>query len=269
MEEINGNKLPRTPQEAIEQRNGHANGEAEQRQIEDHATGYYYWASSLTRQVELGKITRDQADRMIGQVLTRRDLQAENEYIEGRIDPLTRLPKRQELEKTLQELIENEEPFSVLMLDVDFFKKFNDKYGHLAGDQVLMQFGLRLENSIRQAQIHMPEGVRKPTERDKKPDLAVRYGGEEFAVVLRGNLTDEDLENTAGRIRNSIIGAEYLITNNEGKQQQVSVTASIGGVRYNKTKHSGIKEVIQGADRMMYIAKNTGRDKVVIREKVA
>lgn len=127
--------------------------------------------------------------------------------------------------------------FHILMLDIDFFKKINDTYGHLAGDTVLIKISKTIEQNIRST------------------DILCRYGGEEF-IVLLNNLTDNDAINTAQNIRNEIKKIKFNENNIE-----FYVTVSIGIAKYKESFSS--KEVISIADKALYEAKKSGRDRVI------
>ncbi|WP_027309197.1 GGDEF domain-containing protein [Caloramator sp. ALD01] len=128
-------------------------------------------------------------------------------------------------------------PMSIIMCDIDFFKKVNDAYGHLAGDEVLKQFASILQQSIR------------------KNDWVARYGGEEFLVVLNGADKDKAVE-IAERIRKKV--EEAVIEYNDFN---IKITSSFGV--YEVSGESNYIDVIEKADKNLYTAKNTGRNKVV------
>jgi len=152
----------------------------------------------------------------------------------ARIDQLTGLWNRRHLEERIQVEIGRHSryggTFSVIILDLDFFKAFNDSYGHLAGDRLLKQLGTIMKDAIRTT------------------DEAFRYGGDEFAILLP-QTTLRDAYEVAERVRDRITS--------EIKVDDVSVTASFGlaswpvdGVRIN--------EVISAADIALYYAKQSG-----------
>jgi diguanylate cyclase (GGDEF)-like protein len=125
-------------------------------------------------------------------------------------------------------------PFSVLMLDVDHFKKFNDEHGHQAGDEVLARFGAVLGDTIRPY------------------DCAARYGGEEFLVMLSAT-SEDDAVTVAQRICERVRAEPFT----SGR-----VTASIGVAEY--PAHGETADAIIGcADEALYRAKRAGRDRVV------
>lgn len=135
--------------------------------------------------------------------------------------------------------IKNNEPISILMLDVDYFKKINDNFGHIAGDFVLKEFTNCLEKCIR-----------------KKRDWIARYGGEEFLVCIPGAREDEAFK-IAERMRSYIAGK---IINY--KDEALNITTSIG--IYTITDESiTMEEFLNCADKKLYKAKSSGRNKIV------
>jgi diguanylate cyclase (GGDEF)-like protein/PAS domain S-box-containing protein len=158
-------------------------------------------------------------------------------------DSLTRLFNRRQLypimQNELDRSVRKKIPFSLLMIDIDHFKKFNDAYGHAGGDLLLVGFADKLRSGIRQM------------------DSAFRFGGEEF-VVLLPETTGQDAMLPAERFRQRIAGSRFPMPP-EGRP--VSVTASIGiaGFRNGDTPD----DVIRHADLAMYAAKSGGRNRVV------
>ncbi len=126
-------------------------------------------------------------------------------------------------------------PLSLLMMDIDHFKLMNDKYGHLAGDQVLQSVSEICKKNLRQA------------------DNMFRYGGEEFMILMPETNQKEAL-NVAERIRSAI--AENTIKMEKGS---VKITMSIGVSEYGENHPTSIK-FIESADRTMYAAKKAGRN---------
>jgi two-component system cell cycle response regulator len=159
-------------------------------------------------------------------------------------DGLTGLHNRRYMESHVTTLVEQAttrgKPLSVLVLDIDYFKAVNDTHGHDAGDDVLREFSLRLKKSIR--------GI----------DLACRYGGEEFVVVM----PDTDMAVAAAvaeRVRRGIATEPFPIDN--GKSA-VQVTISIGLAGLTKpTDTAG--DILKRADQALYRAKRDGRNRVV------
>lgn len=158
-------------------------------------------------------------------------------------DPLTGLYNRRYLEDfLLKELFQAERDnssFAVLMLDLDHFKKINDTNGHDAGDMALKEFSKILVSDIRSG------------------DIASRYGGEEFIAILH------NIDKEAARARaESIREAVSLISIKYGAHQVNVLTVSIGIAMYPSDETS-VEKLIEAADKALYNAKNTGRNKVI------
>ncbi len=133
----------------------------------------------------------------------------------------------------------HDKPLSLAMLDIDWFKKINDSYGHLAGDFVLRKLGYVLQQSLR------------------ADDFLARYGGEEFALIMRGSPKRNAVQ-TAERIRKLV---EATTFKHEGKK--IAVTLSIGVATWPADNiHSG-RDLVKAADNNLYAAKRKGRNKVV------
>ncbi len=128
-----------------------------------------------------------------------------------------------------------------LMIDVDNFKLVNDSYGHEVGDEVLVELANSLKGNVR------------------GDDIASRYGGEEFVMVLSKYSYEEAL-NRAEKIRKDISNLKVKTNKNE-----ISVTVSIGFVQYDNT--SSITDWLKMADDALYEAKNTGKNRVCEYEK--
>jgi diguanylate cyclase (GGDEF)-like protein len=127
------------------------------------------------------------------------------------------------------------ETFSLLMLDIDFFKQINDEYGHKVGDDALRAFALRVREYLRQG------------------DVCVRYGGEEFVVVLPGATLEKALE-VAERVRQGVAQVPLLET------PELRATVSIGAARLEPGQ--SLEDLLHAADAAMYAAKRGGRNQV-------
>ncbi len=156
-------------------------------------------------------------------------------------DPLTGTFNRQTILERLNAEFERSkrlnDDFSIIMTDIDFFKKVNDSYGHLIGDKVLKHIGKILTNSIR------------------KYDAVGRYGGEEFLIILPHSDIDTAIK-IANRIRSTLKNNPLNIEN-----VVIPVTMSFG-VAYIDDADSA-SELLKLADTYLYMAKNKGRDKIV------
>jgi diguanylate cyclase len=128
--------------------------------------------------------------------------------------------------------------FALILIDIDFFKKFNDTYGHQAGDEVLRQVGQTLRKAV------------------KSYDLVARYGGEEMVIVL-DRVHTQDAINTANRICKAIADKKFELA--EGVT--VNVTISLGVATYPIDGRNST-ELIEFADQGLYRAKHNGRNQV-------
>ncbi|RUL77566.1 diguanylate cyclase domain-containing protein [Dyella choica] len=196
----------------------------------------------------LNQIQRDEAYRALHE--SQRQLVEKNLELERltHVDGLTGLSNRRYLDEFMEiqwrRSRRKGEPLSVLMIDVDDFKRYNDHYGHLAGDEVLK----KLANIIQ-------DSCRRPT------DLAARFGGEEFAVVLSPSSPDET------RVMGEKIRAEVERAALPHRESSVAtiVTVSVGGASQIPTADSSFPSVIQAADESLYDAKRGGRNRVIVR----
>jgi two-component system cell cycle response regulator len=157
------------------------------------------------------------------------------------LDPLTNLANRREFEMTLnrevKRAVRTGETLSLIILDVDHFKRVNDQRGHLAGDSVLVSLARALESQVREM------------------DLVSRFGGEEFAVILPCCETDH-----AGQVAERIRAATGRVLGLEG------VTLSAGIASFPHHAGTGI-ELTSAADDALYAAKDAGRDRVMVASR--
>jgi len=159
-------------------------------------------------------------------------------------DSLTQMNNRRALEgdlpRQIQKARNQKNPLSLIILDVDFFKKVNDTYGHLVGDRVLQFLSARLRNKLR------------------VQDTAFRYGGEEFVIILP-NTTDEEALSVARRL-NGIVSQEPFRINN---QLTINVTISLGTASLRDEDDEGGISILDRADKYLLQAKDTGRNRVI------
>ncbi|HVT29817.1 MAG TPA: GGDEF domain-containing protein [Lacipirellulaceae bacterium] len=191
----------------------------------------------------IGDVVRANHDLQSKLEMAESRLQEQAAEIEAHIsrsltDPLTGLPNRRELNEKLEERMaawnRRHDVFSLLLLDVDHFKKLNDRHGHLAGDQVLAAIGRALRGAIR------------------REDAVARYGGEEFAVVLPSTPSEQAIL-VAQKVREAV--SRVVVTRNE---QQISVTVSVGLATIEPNER--VEMLIQRADSALYAAKEAGRN---------
>lgn len=164
-------------------------------------------------------------------------------------DGLTGLGNRRRFDEVLEtewaRLHRSHAPLSLIMLDIDFFKLFNDTYGHVQGDECLRQVAAVIATTVGRA-----------------PDLAARYGGEEFAVILP-ETEAQGAAALAERIRASI---EQLAIPHRSSQIADHVTASLGVVTLVPATLPAAGDAIQLADALLYQAKANGRNQVVTHD---
>lgn len=165
-------------------------------------------------------------------------------------DPLTGLFNRRYLDRRLEEEVARasryETPLSVLVLDLDYFKDINDRFGHQGGDIVLRMFAEVVEGALRET------------------DFVARYGGEEF-VVVAPHTELADAESLAERLRKRIETEPLVLPPEHNLRKPIALTASIG-VASRSTQLSEAKAIVQAADRCLYRAKRLGRNRVVADE---
>lgn len=161
------------------------------------------------------------------------------------LDPLTKIYNRrfgmERLKEEFARSLRTNDPIGVLMLDIDFFKKVNDTYGHIIGDQVLVSVANIIKNNIR------------------KGDILIRYGGEEFLALLPG-ASLKGMKHVAEKIRRYI--EEHTVNYNS---QDIKVTISLGGTSYPEFDSTDTENLIKQADINLYESKDTGRNKVTIK----
>ena len=157
-------------------------------------------------------------------------------------DALTGMPNRRSFdevaEKEFDRAMRDRQPFSVLLLDVDYFKRYNDTYGHAAGDKCLQAIARALQ-----------EALMRPA------DMGARYGGEEF-VVLLPNTHARGAAKVAERILRWV---DNLQIPHESSAVAAHVTVSIGVNTLAPLGHNTLKEAVKQADEALYAAKGGGR----------
>jgi diguanylate cyclase (GGDEF)-like protein len=197
------------------------------------------------------KILRS-ASELIANALIRNDMERNIQHLEKEVDkiyydPLTGIYNRRYLDESLERIIgtlsRSGSILSLMMVDIDFFKKYNDTYGHLKGDDCLKAVAETLRDSI-----------------TRKEDFVARYGGEEFIIVLpnaneigAAMIAERMIEN----VRNNNIPHEK-----NGNEKRVTVSI---GVTSGEAKHAVTAEdFIRRADEMLYEAKRSGRNKYML-----
>lgn len=179
------------------------------------------------------------------------DLKIKNDMLEklSMYDGLTNIRNRrffdETFEKTFNEIKRDKKSLAVLMIDIDFFKPYNDNYGHGQGDETLRKVAKALEKTIKRAS-----------------DFVARYGGEEFVILLK-DINKDGVEAVANNLLNAV--RELKITHEFSKIENY-VTVSIGVSYYNSSSDITKLELLLKADETLYNVKNSGRNNFAILE---
>jgi diguanylate cyclase len=167
---------------------------------------------------------------------------------ESLTDPLTALSNRKLFDQSMLHNLEGCEKgsreFSLLIADIDHFKKFNDSFGDQMGDQVLRLIASVLKQNI------------------KGQDIAARYGGEEFAIILPGTPAEHSVR-VAENIREAIIGKDLVKRSTNERLGRITISIGVSSWVKGDTSQS----LIGRADAALYQAKRTGRNKVCVEER--
>jgi diguanylate cyclase len=163
---------------------------------------------------------------------------------ESLTDPLTSLANRKYFDQALANAIEQAkqtgEPLSMMMTDVDHFKKFNDSFGHLTGDQVLRLVAMSVKQNV------------------KGQDTAARYGGEEFAVVLPNTVLRAAIT-VADHIRRAVMSKELMKRSTGEHLGRITISIGVATLQKGDTAQA----LIERADACLYAAKRNGRNRVI------
>ena len=174
-------------------------------------------------------------------IVTSRDY--EHTYKLAVTDGLTDMYNHRYFQEQMKQNIENSKryntPFSLIMVDIDFFKKFNDTYGHQSGDAVLRQVATTIKKNIRST------------------DIPCRYGGEEMSVILT-NTKKEEAAIVAQKICEAVREREFELATGDWTHVTISL-----GVATMPENGSDAQELIEYADKCLYVAKENGRNQVV------
>ena len=167
----------------------------------------------------------------------------DQQYKLATTDGLTDLYNHRYFQEQMQRAVENSKRynsvFSLIILDIDFFKKFNDNYGHQSGDAVLRQVAYILKKNVRST------------------DIVCRYGGEEMSIILP-NTGYEEAVSIAKKLCEIVASKSFKLANN----RESNVTISLGVSSYGDTDGLNPEELISSADKRLYNAKNNGRNRV-------
>ena len=208
--------------------------------IKEHMTGF------RQREDEYN----EQSSRLIGR-LSKRLYQMEKEVDRLRVqicekhkqslsDTLTGLPNRkaydEHIEQELKYAIRKRKPLTLLIFDIDYFKKVNDKFGHVTGDNILKRLASVLSETIREG------------------DFLARYGGEEFAIVM-SNTALKQAEEIAERLRATVQAHPFQYKN---RHIDLTISGGLAQLRKDDTYES----LFERADNALYVAKESGRNRI-------
>jgi diguanylate cyclase (GGDEF)-like protein len=206
----------------------------------------HLYAENLRQAEALRSVNRDLERRIAERTA---ELERANELLRQQAieDPLTGLANRRQLgavlELELRRARRQNDDLTLLLADVDFFKSYNDRYGHPEGDECLRRVADVLRTTFRRA-----------------GDLVARYGGEEFAVVLPG-CDAESARVVAERLREAV---ERLDIRHAGSTVCDHVTVSVGAASTRVAGATGSGALLRAADAALYVAKAEGRNRVAL-----
>lgn len=167
----------------------------------------------------------------------------DKQYKLATTDGLTELYNHRYFQEQMQMFCSNakryEGVFSLIILDIDFFKKFNDNFGHQSGDAVLRQVAFTLKKNVRSS------------------DIVCRYGGEEMSIILP-NAKEDEAVGIAQKLCDIVASQKFKLSNN----RESNVTISLGVATYGQTDGTEPAKIIESADKRLYHAKENGRNRV-------
>jgi len=196
----------------------------------------------------VNQLQRDEAYRALRQ--SRQQLMETNRELERltNVDGLTGLSNRryfnEYMEAEWKRAARSKKPLSILMIDVDHFKQYNDTYGHIAGDDVLRKVAHALKQSCR-----------------RSTDLAARYGGEEFAIILP-ETNFAEIQRLGEKICQAV---EALGLPHSASSAAKCVTISVGGASTVPEHDEAFPSLVDAADKALYQAKRAGRNRAATR----
>jgi diguanylate cyclase (GGDEF)-like protein len=196
---------------------------------------------------------RKQAEQQIQQLVEQLEIEKKTAEFNAITDSLTELANRRYFDEALNtqfhRLKRSLSSMSLIMLDVDHFKKYNDCYGHVAGDECLRQIGATLKTVVGRA-----------------TDIVARYGGEEFVVILT-ETGQNGAVTLAERIRKAV---EALAIPHSGSDISEYITVSLGVTTvYPATRLASAEKVVGLADDALYSTKKAGRNRIFMITEAA
>ncbi|AFY44766.1 PleD family two-component system response regulator [Nostoc sp. PCC 7107] len=198
-------------------------------------------------------VLRRQLRQLLKQAQVYKQLEAANQALQelANVDSLTGLANRRRFDDYLNtqwiNLVQKESPLSLILCDIDFFKFYNDKYGHPVGDICLQKVGTALNSTVQKYQ-----------------DLVARYGGEEFAVIMPNTHADGAVH-IAHLIQSEVRDLQII---HDGSLISPYVSLSLGVATVIPTWESSPLDLIVDADKALYQAKEAGRNRIVSNIKM-
>lgn len=187
---------------------------------------------------------RKNSDKLINNLILRLEKEKGQAQAHALTDGLTGIANRRHFDATLQRemdrLKRSKSPLSLIMLDIDFFKKFNDRYGHVAGDACLKCVATVVKESIGRA-----------------ADFVARYGGEEFVVIMP-DTKNRGAQIVAERIRQAVANLSIVLNDTVPREQ---ITVSLGVVTVYPGRTESCENIVDLADMALYRAKSNGRNR--------
>ena len=221
--------------------------------IYDEKSGRYFYRITMKSDDDLSNtivfdVTRDFLDYIS---LKEKVHDLEKTIEDLKIDSTTGLMIRSHTLKEIGDYVKyanlNNEPYAIVIADLDYFKRINDSYGHVIGDKTLRMVADTLKKSMRQT----------PGEATRKKDIIGRYGGEEFIILLK-NIKEEDIFNVVDRMRKNIAEKRFSIKNKD-EYYDISITISCG-VCHSHNGQLLLDDAILQADSALYESKENGRN---------
>jgi GGDEF domain-containing protein len=232
---------------------------------EAKVNAYLEWQASLR------DLPAEEREQMIAETLARKDraIETEKRLKEAAlIDAVTGLPTRAVFDTVHDYIFWQTVPYGLIHVDVDHFKRVNDKVGHLGGDKALKEISTRLRRNIRHGNNNSDAPYALIEEHrehgDVQRDFIGRLGGEEFGILLAGVTSEQTLFDRAEILRNSIRTSRVLVE--QGPERHATllpITISIGGV-IRRPYMTSPQDVYRIADRQGYISKENGRNMTTI-----
>jgi diguanylate cyclase (GGDEF)-like protein len=213
--------------------------------VENITAGNYSAKDKIKTNDEMGKLS--DYFSALGEKLDARENQLQKVTELSNRDGLTGVFNHRYFQTSLDELMTEhtarQSPLSLIIMDIDFYKRFNDEYGHLQGDQVIRELAKILVSATR------------------KTDIVARYGGDEFTIILAD--TDTDLARQIGERIRETFQSQRLKRIGSENDTVMSGTCSIGIATLKNENFSNKEELIKAADQNLYQAKKMGRNRVV------